>query len=443
MRRKSLIAYCFVAVATLAAAACAPETPAEFSIEPVEAPERLGFSVEGLDALHAGMAQEVESGRVAGMVTLLARQGQVAAFDAYGYDDIASHDPMTKDTVFRIYSMTKPVIGLAMMILYEEGAWSLDDPITKYVPELDNLKVMAAVDGDGAMILENAERSPTMRELMTHTAGFGYGLFGGNPVETAFRDSRLSEATSLPDLIDRIDDIPLLFQPGEQWAYSIGVDIQGHIIEQITGQTLGTFLQERLFEPLEMVDTGFYAKPDSLDRLAQLYYVDPESMQISPIPPDAPDIPDFTKQPALESGGGGLVSTTSDYARFAQMVLNRGALDGVQILKPETVDLMLANHLAEDMYISMPGIDGLNGIGFGLGWGVIVEPELQGSALGEGAAFWGGAAGTWFWVDPKNDLFFIGMIQCFASCARPGEQNESFSEISAKLVKAALIAPAE
>ena len=305
------------------------------------------------------MAKVVADGRVAGMTTLLVRHGQVVDFKTYGKKDLATGAPMEKDTIFRIYSMTKPITGVAMMILFEEGKWKLDDPVTKFIPEFKNLKVMTGVDDKGNMITVPAERPPTMREIMSHTAGFGYGLGDKHPVDRMFREKRVLGATGLNDMITRTADIPLMFQPGTAWSYSVSVDIQGAIVERISGQTLGAFMEARIFRPLKMVDTGFYVPAGKTDRLATLYMTDPKTRQntlataIFDNPP-----PDYTRAPAMESGGGGLVSTTSDYGRFSQMLLNGGELDGARILAPASVELMGTNVIPKSVLVTTNGTSG-------------------------------------------------------------------------------------
>ncbi len=267
-------------------------------------PETVGFDSARLKRLDDAMAKVVADGRVSGMTTLLVRHGQVVGFKTYGQKDLATGAPMEKDTIFRIYSMTKPITGVAMMILFEEGKWKLDDPVTKFIPEFKNLKVMTGVDDKGNMITVPVERPPTMREIMSHTAGFGYGLGDRHPVDRMFREKRVLGAAGLNDMITRIADIPLMFQPGTAWYYSVSVDIQGAIVERISGQTLGAFMEERIFRPLKMADTGFYVPAGKTDRLATLYMTDPKTRQnvlataIFDNPP-----PDYTKPPAAESGG--------------------------------------------------------------------------------------------------------------------------------------------
>jgi CubicO group peptidase (beta-lactamase class C family) len=378
-------------------------------------PEDLGFDSARLKKLDDYMANVVASGRVAGMTTLLARHGQIVSFNTWGKANLETGAPLKEDSIFRIYSMTKPVTGVAMMILFEEGKWRLDDPVTRFVPEFKTLRVVKSIKADGTMELEDMKRPPTMREIMSHTAGFGYGLAEEHPVDKMFRQKEVLSASNLKQMIDRTAEIPLMYQPGTSWYYSSVVDIQGYIIEKISGQTLGQFMQSRIFAPLKMNDTAFYTGADKADRLAAVYVFDRdlgkivEAKQLFGV-----DMPDYTKPPRNESGGGGLVSTTMDYARFAQMVVNGGELDGVRILAPATVELMGTNVIPKNVLVNSNGTTAARfneAVGFGLDFQVITDARDAGSLEGDGSISWGGAAGTWFWVDPTNDLIFVGMIQ--------------------------------
>jgi CubicO group peptidase (beta-lactamase class C family) len=301
-----------------------------------------------------------------------------------------------------------------MMILFEQGKWKLDDPVTKFVPEFKDLKVLTQ-DSSGNVVVEPARRPPTMREIMSHTAGFGYGLSDSNPVDRMFRDKHVLASHGLKEMIDRTAQIPLKFQPGTDWSYSVGVDIQGYIIEKISGESLGQFLDEHIFRPLKMNDTGFYTGPERASRLAALYVGDPKTGTIvEPTTLFGEQLPDYSKPPLMESGGGGMVSTTSDYARFCQMLLNKGELDGVRILAPATVELMDTNVIPKDVLVKSNGTTGdrfNDAVGFGLDFMVVKDPRAAGTLEGKNTMSWGGAAGTWFWIDPTNDVVFVGMIQ--------------------------------
>jgi len=384
----------------------------------VNKPENLGFSSERLERLHAAIQERVDQKHLAGVVTLLSRHGKVVEFRTYGKKDLASNAPMTKDTIFRIFSMTKPITGVAMMILYEQGKWKPSDPVSKFIPEFAHLKVFKGMDSDGKMILEEPLHPPTMHELMTHTAGFTYGLFGNSPVDKMYLAQRVVMSKSLQDMVTKLANVPLLYQPGSRWVYSVSMDIQGYIIEKLSGQSLPEFMQKQIFAPLSMKDTDFFVPKDKWNRFATLYRenekgeIVPESDQVTI--GNAKVVLDYSVEPTMPSGGGGLVSTAQDYLRFAQMLLNGGELDGVRILAPSTVQLMTANHLAPNLmtgeFRSGPEV-----IRPGMGWGydcaVFSDPLQADEMVGKGTFFWGGAADTQFWVDPSNDVIFVGMTQ--------------------------------
>jgi len=372
-------------------------------------PESLGFSSERLERLHAAMQQEVDQKRLAGITTILARHGKVVEERTYGMKDIASGAPMTRDTIFRIYSMSKPVTGVAMMILYEEGKWHPTDPISKYIPEFAHLKVFKGMDSSGNMILEDPVHPPTMHELMTHTAGFTYGFFGNSVVDKMYNEQKVLGSKSLQEMIEKLAKIPLLYQPGSRWVYSVSMDIQGYIVEKLSGQSLPDFEQQHILGPLGMKDTGFYVPKEKRDRFATLYHGN-EKAELTP-PAAGGEPTDFAEQPTMPSGGGGMVSTADDYLRFAQMLLNGGELDGVRILAPATVQLMTSNHIAVNL---MTGEDPLNprpGLGWGYDCAVFTDPSQADVVVGKGTFFWLGAADTWFWADPTNDVIFMGMTQ--------------------------------
>jgi CubicO group peptidase (beta-lactamase class C family) len=327
-----------------------------------------------------------------------------------------------------------------MMILYEEGKWRLDDPVTRFVPEFKNLKVVKLINPDGTMVLEDMVRPPTMREVMSHTAGFGYGLQDEHPVDKLYREKRVLGSQGLKQMIDRTAEIPLVFQPGTSWRYSSSVDIQGYIIEKITGQTLGQFFQERLFTPLKMVDTSFYAPPAKASRLAPVYVFDRDQRKIVEAKTIfGSDMPTYLSPPANESGGGGLVGTTMDYARFAQMLVNGGELEGARILAPATVELLGTNVIPPSALVGSNGSIGArfnDAVGFGMDFMVVKDPRAAGSLTGAGEISWGGAAGTWFWVDPTNDVVFVGMIQRLG-----GTGGDDLGQMARTLTYQALLHP--
>ncbi|HXW62676.1 MAG TPA: serine hydrolase domain-containing protein [Candidatus Acidoferrales bacterium] len=406
------------------------------SASAISQPESVGFSSERLQRLHAQMQNEVDSNRLAGVVTLLARHGKIVDFEAYGKKDLASDAPMTKDTIFRIFSMTKPVTGVAMMILYEEGKWRPSDPIAHYIPEFAHLKVFKGVDASGTMLLEDPVHPPTLEELLTHTAGFTYGVFGNSPVDKMYQSQGVMESKSLQEMIDKLKNIPLLYQPGTRWVYSVSMDIQGYIIEKLSGQTLPDFMRDHIFAPLAMNDTGFFVPPDKRSRLAALYGEN-EKGELAPQPVGGL-AGDYSKAPTMPSGGGGMVSTAQDYLRFAEMLLEGGALDGVRILAPATVHLMTSNHLASHLMTGEFSI-GPEVMRPGMGWGydcaVLWDPPLANEIVGKGTFFWLGAADTWFWDDPANDLVFVGMTQHLIGPKQPNVEQLTRPTVYQALVK--------
>ena len=383
-------------------------------------PEAVGFSSERLRNLDLLMRRLVDEKDFAGIVTIAARHGKVFQSQAYGLRDIASQAPMQKDSIFRLYSMTKPVTGVAMMILYEEGKWSPGDPISKYIPEFANLKVLKGYDEQGKMLLEDPVHPPTLRELMTHTAGFGLG-FGNSAQDKLYQDenghNRIMEAPSLEEMIHRLAKLPLLYQPGTRWVYGVSMDIQGYLVEKLSGKPFPQFLKERIFDPLGMSDTDFYVPKEKWGRFASCYRRTDQGELVS-TPNVIPSF-QFDREPPLASGGGGLVSTAGDYLKFAQMLLNGGELGGVRILGPKTVDLMREDHLAQPLTMT----ETLGGSALGMRWGydvsVITDPALMGCPCGKDTYWWGGAAGTWFWIDPANDLVFVGMVQRLGNILAP------------------------
>ena len=408
------------AAAKPAAAKPAAAKSAARDLSATTTPEAVGFDSARLKLMDDYMAKVVADGRVAGMTTLLARHGKVVEFKTYGKASLATGQAMPKEEIFRVYSMSKPLTGTAMMILFEQGKWRLDDPVTRYVPEFKNLKVMVEADKDGKITkVEDMKRPPTMREIMSHTAGFGYGLGDRHPVDKLYREKKVLSANGLQEMIDRTATIPLMYQPGTNWSYSSAVDIQGYIVQKLSGEPFGQFLQEHVFGPLKMKDTGFYTGAAKANRLAAVYVGEVVNRQPTGKIVEANDLfgnsmPDYSKPPAMESGGGGMVSTTLDYARFCQMILNKGVLDGVRILAPSSVELMDTNVIPHNVLVNTNGTSVAQfneAVGFGLDFQVVNDARKAGMNEGNNTMSWGGAAGTWFWIDPTDDLIYVGMIQ--------------------------------
>jgi len=386
------------------------------------------MSSERLTRLHDEMQGLVDDGRLAGITTMIARHGIVVDFQTYGHRDIEAGDSMEEDEIFRIYSMSKPITGVALMTLYEEGKFRLSDPVARYIPEFADLQV-ATRWGAGGPTLEDPDHAMTIRELMTHEAGLAYGIGAPGPVDSIYSARGvLDTRQTLADMIAKLADIPLRHQPGSRWYYSIAVDVQGYLVEVLSGQPFDVFLQERIFGPLRMVDTGFHVPVEKHHRLAQVYSYRGGDLVTRPSGNGSEGSRPFLDPATFFSGGGGLLSTTTDYMRFSQMLLNGGELDGVRILSPTTVQLMSRNHLPRSNPERGPGQ------GFGLDFAVVLEPSETGSV---GEYSWGGAAGTWFWIDPVEDLIFVGMIQQFGA-GRPNVRS-----LSHRLTYQAIIESAE
>jgi CubicO group peptidase (beta-lactamase class C family) len=287
-----------------------------------------------------------------------------------------------------------------MMMLFEEGKWQLNDPVSKHIPEFANLKVAKVNPQNGTVTQVTPDHAMTMRELMSHSGGLTYGVFGNTAVDKMYTDVNvLNRDEPLQAMIDKLGKIPLLHQPGERWHYSVSVDVQGYLVEKLSGRPFPEFLKRRIFDPLGMKDTAFYVPPEKMSRFVSFYTYD-KDRKFAPHPG-----PDYSKPPALPSGGGGLVSTAADYMRFCQMLLNGGELDGQRLLSPLTVQLMRSNVLPASARTLSPGT------GFGLDFAVVEDPVAAGGYGGEGTYYWGGYAGTWFWIDPVYNLIVVGMIQ--------------------------------
>ena len=395
-------------------------------------PARYGFSDERLANITSFMEAKVEEGTLVGGMGLIARDGKIIYQQTYGMADREAGRPMESDTIFRIYSMTKPITTVALMMLFEEGKFKLNDPIAKYMPELANLQVALSTADTGSMSdgiytrsygeidasllgqTRKPARQPTVRDLMLHTAGFTYGVFGRTEVDKMYDGLLAKGDMDLQEYVTEVGKLPLQYEPGTKWHYSIAVDIQGRLIEVLSGMKFSAFLSERLFQPLDMQDTSFFVPVEKRSRFAQLYK--PKGMRgadfLAASPSKELEVADadtsagFLNEREFESGGAGLVSTTRDYLRFSQMLLNGGELDGVRILSPKTIQFMTSNHVGH-----LPAPRGAHGYGFGLGFGVTTDPAAVGVIGSAGEYSWGGAAGTRFWVDPAEGLVGIFMSQ--------------------------------
>ena len=386
---------------------------------PFAVPEEVGLSSQRLTRLSDVLRGEIDGGRVPGTVALVARRGKVAHFEALGARDPVSGAGLHKDSLFRIYSMTKPIVSVAAMMLWEEGRFLLGDPLAKYLPEFASPTV--AVERGGRIELVPAERDITLQDLLRHTSGLTYEFRGNAPVQKMYMEAKVFRRNQTnAEQAATLAALPLMHQPGTRWEYSRSTDVLGRVIEVLTGENLGTVLAERILKPLGMTDTDFFVPPVKHQRLAEAFPRDPDT---------GADVQllEVRQQPSFESGGGGLVSTAMDYARFLQMLLAGGTLDGARLLSRKTVEYMTADHLG-----GIPGAPDLliPGYGFGLGFAVRLQPGIAQVPGSTGQYYWGGLAGTTFWVDPAEELFAMLLIQ------GPG-QREYFRVLFRDLVYAA------
>lgn len=370
----------------------------------VAKPEKVGMSSDRLERIHTAMQGFVDDGRLAGVVTMISRRGKVVHFEKFGKMDLEADKEMQLDTLFRIYSMSKPIVTVAAMTLYEEGRFQLGDPVSKYLPEFKETKVLV----DGKEVAQ--EREFTIKNLMSHTAGLTYGFFGDTTVDRQYREAKILQNKDLEEMVGLLGKIPLQYQPGSRWQYSVAVDVLGRLIEVVSGMPLDEFLQQRLFDPLEMKDSFFQVPKDKIDRFGTNHVYDKEKGELTVM--DKPATSQYTKEVTFFSGGGGLISTATDYMRFCQMLLNGGELHGARILSPKTIELMTTNHLTENMRSGLgEAVGAAANFGFGLGFGVVIDLASTGIVGSVGSYNWGGAAGTVFWIDPKEELAAVAMIQ--------------------------------
>ena len=363
-----------------------------------------GMSTERLQRLDEHFRRQVDEGKIAGVVTWIARRGQVVHEDAYGLADIEAKRAMTKDAYFYVYSMTKPITSVALLMLYEEGRFQLNDPIAQYLPELASLKLYAGDGPGGRMILRDPARQPTIEDVFRHTAGFLYGMGGNRGIDKAYGEANVLGGT-LQDLTARLGTLPLAYEPGTQWVYSVSHDVQARLVEVLSGKSFDEFVQERILTPLRMQHTLF-GRPDALkDQFAVIYNVNPEGKLV---PSGALDAPGASTKVL---GGFSVSATAADYGRFAQMLVNSGELDGVRLLSRKTIDLMDSNHLPAGVARGAAGGGTAGGEGYGLGVRVVMEPARAGNLTSAGTFGWSGAAGTHFFVDRAEDLVAVFMIQ--------------------------------
>lgn len=374
---------------------------------PAAKPGEVGLEGDKLQQARDAVQALIDKKEMAGAVIAVARHGKVVMFEALGEMEAGGRKAMKPDAIVRIYSMTKPITTVAAMILVEEGKIRLDDPVSKYLPEFKNLRVHAGrTDSDET---EEMKREPTARDLMRHTAGLTYGVFGNSSVDQAYKKAGIfAPADSLQDTVGKLGKLPLAYQPGTRWHYSIATDVLGRVVEVASGQPLDEFLAERVFKPLDMKDTGFYVPADKLNRFAANHGLDKDKKLTAT---ETADKSRYRNKPKMLSGGGGCVGTARDYLRFCQMLLNGGELDGVRILKKETVAEMTKNQLSEEAMKAKNGGKADVGQGFGLGFGVCVGKDDPTRASVVGEYYWGGAASTHFWIAPRQDLIVVALEQ--------------------------------
>ncbi len=406
----------------------------------IVSPESVGLSSSRLQRITDWLEEQVTSERVAGASVLLSRRGKVAYFNAAGQSEVSTGKPFVEDTIVRIYSMTKPITTVAAMMLFEEGCFQLDDPIAMHLPEFADTPVW--IGGDSSIDSTEPTKTPmTIQHLMTHTSGLTYGFMGSNVVDRKYRKNKIhfpSDVSSLEEWVKRLATIPLMCQPGSEWNYSVSTDVLGRLVEVWSGMSLDSFFQQRILEPLGMDDTGFHVEEKNHDRFAALY-----------APMSGGDMSNVGKSQAvfekkqggykLEegvegspyllptnacSGGGGLTSTISDYGRFCQMLLNRGEFEGERLLSRKTVEFMRKNQLPDNCDMAAMGQPvwsetNYDGIGFGLGFAVVIDPVKAHTITSIGEHHWGGAASTFFWIDPEEDLFVVFFTQLIPSSTYP------------------------
>jgi len=405
-----------------------PVTGHTKSDPPVVAPETVGLAGNRLATIRTLMNKHVAEKKIPGAFGLIARRGKIAYQEAFGMADMEAGKPMQMDTIHRIYSMSKPITSVAVMMLYEEGKFQLNDPVGKYLPEFAKMQVGVeekdSQTGKPVLKTAPAKRPITVRDLLRHTAGLTYGVFGDTLVDQEYRKAKILGELNLADFVADLSKIPLQYEPGTRWHYSVSVDVLGRLVEVLSGKSFDQFLQERIFTPLDMHDTAFIVPASKKDRLAKLYTVTKEGkLQASPTCSTRQEcydgfpniVPDFLHSMGMQSGGGGLTSTAYDYLHFCQMMLNQGQYDGKRLLSRKTIQLMSSDNLG-----TIPGMG--PGAGFGLGFAVSKSPGEAGMMGSPGEYNWGGAAGTKFWIDPQEELIGIFMIQILPNTVDYGSE---------------------
>ena len=379
-----------------------------------------GFLLDRLARIAAHIDRYVEGGRYPGAMCLVSRGGEEAFFHQSGFADVERNRAMTRDTVLRLYSMTKPITSSALMMLYEEGLFQLDDPVAKYIGSWADLGVFDRGSEERYVTVE-PDAPMTIKHLLTHTSGLTYGFMNEHPVDAMYRRDQVTGNGTLADMVEKLAKIPLKFSPGTQWNYGVSTDVCGHLVEHFSGRALDEFVADRITGPLGMKDAGFHVQPGGTDRLAACYqHTGPAAYRLQ----DDPEGSRYHTRPTFFSGGGGMVGTIDDYHRFARMLLRKGELDGVRLLGRKTVEYMTTNHLPGNCDLAAMGQPvfsetSYEGIGFGLGFSVVVDPAAASVLDSPGEYAWGGAASTYFWVDPAEELIVIFTTQLLPSSAYP------------------------
>jgi CubicO group peptidase (beta-lactamase class C family) len=379
-------------------------------------PEEVGLSSARLGRISDHLQRYIDAGKLAGTLTLVARRGRIAYVEPQGHLEVERRRPVTLDSIFRIYSMTKPIASVGLMMLWEQGRFLLDDPVHTFIPTWRDQRVFAG-GNHPAWKTTAVERPMTVRDLLSHTSGLTYGFMERSNIDAAYRKLGVADRTrsgyTVRDMVDELAALPLEFSPGTRWNYSVSTDVVGHLIEVISGQRLDAYLREHVFQPLGMADTAFVVRAEQSARFAANYQRQPDdSLKLIDDPATS-----IYRDCAFFSGGGGLVSTAPDYFRFATMLLNKGELDGIRLLGRKTVELMTMNHLPDGQdltTLALPGMfteTGYAGVGFGLGFSVMQSPARAQIAGTPGEFAWGGAAGTAFWIDPGEQMVVVFMTQ--------------------------------
>jgi len=380
------------------------QTPSDVSITSAK---RVGMSPDKLAKISPAVKSLIDDQQLAGAVVLVARKGQIVFTGSFGWADIANQTPMETETIFRIYSMTKPITSLAVLILHERNLLDLDDPVSRYIPELKNLNVYAGIDPNGKLILEAMNRGITIRDLLRHTSGLTYDFLETSPIGEMYSERQVSSSENLAVMVDKLQEIPLTSQPGEKFTYGVSTDVLGLLVEKVSGISFPAFLHKEIFAPLDMQETAFQLPESANLRFAKVY--DSEGERIIEAK-DPRIVGEFLKQPTMFSGGGGLVSTASDYLKFCEMLRGEGKYKGRRIVSRKTVKAMTQNQLPAAAYpISI--IEKQEGVGFGLGVSVVTEITEFSATAHVGEYGWDGIASTHFWISPKDDLIVIALSQ--------------------------------